>query len=220
MLIKLINPYFSSLLFHILLLKDLNMPGKRKPRIFWPDYKADHIWEVPKKTFPGVVAHGWVSPEIDEFANELLWILNHRFDKLNDKGNKSSRVQEEIRNWVEELLKKPKPYEFAKKLNENLNDFRLSIQAFPHFVSKTNKSKQITFFQIHYRPVKQRKNIHQFWLFCLLMTLNRFGMEAIGKCQLCHNYFIDIKRRGKKYCSPQCTSLAATRRSILKTSKK
>lgn len=207
-------PSFSSSIFNILMLIIKIMPGKRKSRIFWYDYKADHIFEVPKKTYPGIVAHGWVSPALDEFGNELLWILNHPFKEDTREGKRALSAQRKIREWVDLLLQKPDPVSYSKKLSKALERFRLSIKATPCIVKKGGKSKEITFMSIRYRPDGESKYIPQFWLFCLAMTLNRFGMDSIGRCEICQNYFIDIKRRGKKYCSTLCTSLASTYRSL------
>lgn len=186
------------------------MAGKRKPRIFWAQYPPDHIDDAFKKTYPGIVFEWDTHPTLGEWENELLWILNDKFD-LNIKGAKESRdIQKKVRSWVDRLIEKPDLELYSKDLAKALRSFYLKINTVPIDIQRGEKAKQIPYLHIEFQPRLKGKDVTPFWLFCLAMTISRFGMESLGRCDVCGNYFIDIRHRGMKRCSPQCTSLAST----------
>jgi len=186
------------------------MAGKRKPRIFWPQYPPNHINEVFQKTYPGIVSEWDSNPALGEWENELLWILNDKFD-LNIKGAKESRsLQKKVRRWVDRLIKKPDLESYSKDLARALHNFYLKINTVPTYIPKGKKPQKTPYLFIEFQPRLKGKDVTPFWLFCLAKTISRFGMESMGRCDVCGNYFIDIRHRGMKHCSQLCTSLAST----------
>lgn len=187
--------------------------GKRKPRIFWTQYPPEHIKELSPKPFPGIVTSWDEHPALDEWENELMWILNDDFSLKVKGASLSLRIQKEIRKWADRWIGNPDIESFSKDITEALQPFHLKFEVIHKTYPKGGISRKDPLITIRPIPRISGKDITPFWLFALVNTLSKVGPKGLGKCEICGTYFIDIKHRGKKRCSLKCARLASIQRS-------
>jgi hypothetical protein len=195
---------------------------------------------VPK-IFPGLVDTWDTDPELNQWDNELLWILNDDFPpnkgetiqrlSHNPKIKKedypkyikdaafSHRLQRQIREWVDRWLQNPDPTLFAQEIEKALHPLSLKVRVFPQSPPPSSKPWETPALYYSLNPAGFMKDAHCYWLFALLNTLSRWHPKGLGKCEVCGTYFIDKKHRGKSRCSLKCTWRARARRSLARRKK-
>lgn len=194
------------------MLMGISMMRKLKPRIFWTQYPPDHIYELTPKPFPGIVTSWDEHPALDEWENELLWILNNDFNLKAKGASLALSIQKELRIWADRWIENPDIESFSQDITEALQPFHLKFQVTPKNYPRGAISRKDPLLDIRPIPKCPGKDQSPYWLFALVKTLSKVGPKGLGKCEICDTYFIDIKHRGKKRCSLKCSRLASIQR--------
>ena len=192
------------------------MAGKQKPRILWPQYPPEHIFKPSSEPFPVINTPEDVREDLINLKNDILWILNEDFDQKGKVANKARAIQEQLRRWADRWIEKPGDELFQKELSKALSLKRIEFEIAQDTNHKEIKSKKTQALRLSAKLTFTLQDSTSPWLYIFARMLSKIGTLGLGKCDVCHNYFLDIKHQGKKRCSYQCARLAATRRYLRK----
>jgi len=171
---------------------------------FTPGDKAKLLVESTEHLFPLKHLQAFPPPEL--FARKMKWVLNPPPQRDSEEyWSLILRLQNVVR---EELRRLTEGYRFQDIPGEPYDH----DETIPHvkmwadtiiFCSEANPDR----FSFYFIPGKKQDDYVRFKLNLLLNELPR---SALNRClspirkKLCGKYFINVSRRKKRFCSPQC----------------